>query len=287
MRSNRQILVMCIMACTILVIFGIKNFEHSELRATFSTNHNIATEISSNANTSQNLPAFTTLVFSKTAVVRHKSILSGITAIKALGRQHNFRVEASEDATIFTDTRLAKYQVVIFLNTTGNILNTTQQAAFKRFIQKGRGFVGIHSATDTEYNWPWYGRLVGTYFQNHPRIQRATINVINSTHLSTKNLPNRWTRMDEWYNFRTDPSPSVTVLAKLDESTYLGGTMGNHPISWYHRYDGGRAWYTGMGHTSETYSEPLFLEHILGGIRWAAGVTSQEIKIYTPMVMKN
>ena len=276
------------MVCTIIVILGIKNFERSELWATFSTNHNIATEISSNTNISQNLPTFTILVFSKTAVVRHKSIPAGIAAIKALGRQHNFRVEASEDATIFTDTRLAKYQVVIFLNTTGDILNAAQEAAFRRFIQKGRGFVGIHSATDTEYNWPWYGQLVGTYFENHPRIQRATINIVNSTHLSTKNLPNRWTRIDEWYNFRNDPSPNVTVLAKLDESTYSGGTMGrNHPISWYHIYDGGRAWYTGMGHTSESYSEPLFLEHILGGIRWADGVTSQEVKLYLPMVMKN
>ncbi len=288
MRRNSRILILCIMVCTILVLLGIKNFERSELRETFITNHNTATDISNNANISQNFSTFTVLVFSKTAVVRHKSIPAGIAAVKALGRQHNFRVEASEDATIFTDARLAKYQVVVFLNTTGNILNTAQEAAFRRFIQKGRGFVGIHSATDTEYNWPWYGRLVGTYFENHPRIQRATINVINSTHLSTKNLPNRWTRMDEWYNFRNNPSANVTVLAKLDESTYSGGTMGrNHPISWYHRYDGGRAWYTGMGHTSETYSEPLFLEHILGGIRWAAGATSQEIKIYLPMVSKN
>jgi len=288
MKRNKPILILCIMVCPIRVILGVKTFERSELRATFSKNYNITTEITSNTNISQNLPKFTVLVFSKTAVFRHKSIPAEIAAIKALGRQHNFRVEASEDATIFTDTRLAKYQAVVFLNTTGDILNAAQEAAFRRFIQKEKGFVGIHSATDTEYNWPWYGQLVGTYFKNHPPTQRATINFINSTHLSTKNLPNRWTRIDEWYNFRNDPSPNVTVLAKVDESTYSGGTMGrNHPISWYHRYDGGRAWYTGMGHTSESYSEPLFLEHILGGIRWAAGTKSQEIKLYLPMVMKN
>lgn len=288
MRKNSPILILCIMACTILVVLGVKNFEKFNWRETFITNQNIVTEISSNANITQNLPAFNVLVFSKTAEFRHESIPAGIGAIKTLGRQYNFRVEASENANIFTDTRLSKYQVVVFLNTTGDVLNPVQQAAFRRFIQKGRGFVGIHSATDTEYNWPWYGRLVGTYFKNHPPTQKATINVVNSTHLSTKNLPNRWIRIDEWYNFRSDPSPNVTVLAKLDESTYSGGKMGrNHPISWEHKYDGGRAWYTGLGHTIESYSEPLFLEHILGGIRWAAGATSQEIKIYLPMVMKN
>lgn len=286
MRNNLK-LILCIMTCNILVVLGVKIFEKFNWRETFIANQNIVTEVSSNANISQNLPTFNVLVFSKTAEFRHESIPAGIAAIKTLGKQHNFRVEASENANIFTDTNLSKYQVVVFLNTTGNILNTAQEAAFRRFIQKGRGFVGIHSATDTEYNWAWYGRLVGTYFENHPRIQRATINIINSTHLSTKNLPNRWTRVDEWYNFRNNPSANVTVLAKLDESTYSGGTMNrNHPISWYHRYDGGRAWYTGLGHTSETYSEPLFLEHILGGIRWTAGATSQEIKIYLPMVIK-
>lgn len=287
MRKKSFILTLCIMICTILVVIGVKNLAKPSWHETYVTNQDIATKISSNVNITQNLPAFNVLVFSKTAGFRHQSIPAGIAAIRTLGRQNNFRVEASEDATLFTDTRLARYQAVIFLNTTGDILNTSQQAAFRRFIQKGRGFVGIHSATDTEYNWQWYGRLVGTYFLNHPRPQRASINVTNSTHISTRNLPNRWTRLDEWYNFRSDPTPNVNVLAKLDESTYSGGRMGkNHPISWYHVYDGGRAWYTGMGHTSESYSEPLFLQHILGGIKWAAGSTSQQIKLYTPMVMK-
>lgn len=267
---KRVVLFLCLIICTISVIVGTENLALSNLSG--------RSEIVNVAQTTE----FDVLVFSKTLGFRHASIPAGIAAIKSLGRKYNFTVAATEDANVFTDASLAKYRVVVFLNTTGDILNAKQQSAFERFIRKGRGFVGIHAATDTEYDWGWYGRLVGTYFANHPQIQQATVNVTNRTHLSTQKLPDKWIRTDEWYNFRDNPSRRVNVLAKLDESTYSGGTMGkNHPIAWYHRYDGGRAWYTGMGHTSETYSEPLFLEHILGGIRWAAGVTAKEIKIYS------
>lgn len=273
MRRPGLILILFIM-CIILVVTTGKSFARSDVRETLSTSLDIAVEISGDADNKQNSSEFAVLIFSKTAEYRHRSIPAGISAIEAMGSRHNFRVEASEDATIFTDARLANYQVVVFLSTTGDILNAAQQSAFMRFIQNGGGFVGIHSATDTEHDWPWYGQLVGTYFLNHPNIQTATINVIDSTHLSTQQLPTEWTRNDEWYNFRSAPSPNVAVLAKLNESTYSGGTMGrNHPISWYHNYNGGRAWYTAMGHTTESYSEPLFLEHILGGIRWAGGAT--------------
>lgn len=280
MRKHGLILILFVM-CIILVVSTGKIFERSYVHEPFSTSLNIA-------DNKQNSSNFAVLIFSKTAEYRHRSIPAGISAIEAMGSRHNFRVEASEDATIFTDERLANYQVVVFLSTTGDILNTAQQSAFMRFIRNGGGFVGIHSATDTEYDWPWYGQLVGTYFLNHPNIQTATINVTNSTHVSTQQLPTEWTRNDEWYNFRSDPSPNVTVLANLNESTYSGGTMGrNHPISWYHNYDGGRAWYTAMGHTSESYSEPLFLEHVLGGIRWAAGAPLESVRFYLPMIIKN
>jgi len=219
-----------------------------------------------------NSPDFTVLVFTKTAAFRHASIPDGIKAIQFLADQHHFQAEASEDAAIFTDENLARYRGVIFLNTSGDILNQEQQAAFERFIRKGGGFIGIHSATDTEYKWPWYGQLVGAYFKNHPPIQTATVKVVDSTHISTKTLPAEWVRTDEWYNFQEDPSARVNVLIKIDETTYSGGSMGeNHPISWYHEYEGGRAWYTAMGHTKETYGDPLFLDHLWGGIRWATG----------------
>jgi cytochrome c len=219
---------------------------------------------------------FAVLLFSKTAEFRHASIPAGIAAIRDMGEAHGFRVDATEDATAFTGENLARYQAVVFFNTTGNVLDDKQQAAFESYVRKGHGFVGIHSATDTEYDWPWYGALVGVYFRRHPAIQRATL-FVDRSHLSTAHLPVRWQRTDEWYNFRQELDPDVQVLIRLDEGSYSGGSMGaNHPISWCHEFDGGRAWYTALGHQPEAYAEPLFLEHLLGGIRWAAGVASTQ-----------
>lgn len=217
---------------------------------------------------------FKVLVFSKTAGFRHDSIPAAIKALKDLGARHNFIVDATEDANAFSDANLTLYKAVVFLLTTGDALNESQQGAFERYIRAGKGYVGIHSASDTEYNWPWYGGLVGAYFDSHPAIQRATIHLENRNHTSTARLPNPWVRTDEWYNFRVNPRASVQVLARLDESTYSGGTMVDHPIAWYHTYDGGRAWYTAGGHTSESYSEPEFLEHLRGGIEYAAAASS-------------
>lgn len=218
-------------------------------------------------------PNFTVLVFTKTAGFRHDSIPAGIGAIQSLGREHGFAVEATEDAALFNAVSLAKYRVVVFLSTTGDILDSAEQAAFESFIRSGKGFVGIHSATDTEYDWPWYGELVGAYFADHPAIQAATTKIVDVNHPSTEPLPLQWSRTDEWYNFRKDPSPNVKVLVTIDETTYSGGSMGEgHPLSWYHEFDGGRSWYTAMGHTTESYSEPLFLAHMLGGILWAANL---------------
>jgi glucose/arabinose dehydrogenase/type 1 glutamine amidotransferase len=224
----------------------------------------------------QNGP-FKVLVFSKTAGFRHSSIPNGIAMIQSLATTNNFTVDATEDAAQFTDANLAQYKAVIFLCTTGDILDATQQAVFERYIQAGGGYAGIHSASDTEYAWPWYGQLVGAYFQSHPAIQQATIEVADHAHPSSAPLPKKWVRTDEWYNFQSNPRGQVHVLASLDEKTYSPGTgaMGHdHPITWCHAIDGGRAWYTGGGHTESGYSEPLFLQHVLGGILWAAGAAS-------------
>ncbi|MFO7680293.1 MAG: ThuA domain-containing protein [Chloroflexota bacterium] len=233
-------------------------------------------------------PLFSVLVFSKTAGFRHSSIPDGIAAIQALGQQHNFQVHATEDAGVFSDSGLAPYRVVIFLLTSGDILNGAQQAAMQRFVQNGGGFVGIHSASDTEYGWPWYGQLVGAYFSDHPPgVHQADAHVVDPDHLSTQGLPFTWTRTDEWYNFADNPADRVNVLLNLDETTYVGGTMGDvHPISWYHLFENGRSWYTGMGHTKSSYAEPLFRQHILGGIRWAAGI-GLEPAAYLPIVTNN
>ncbi|MCA9983283.1 MAG: ThuA domain-containing protein [Anaerolineales bacterium] len=230
--------------------------------------------------------SFAVLVFSKTAGFRHDSIPAGIAAIQTLGQTHDFQVDATEDAAIFTSGQLAAYQVVIFLNTTGDILNESQQAAFEQFIQNGGGFVGVHAASDTEYDWPWYGQLMGAYFASHPAIQTATIQVSDPAHPAMQPLPTQWTRTDEWYNFQALPAGSINILAQLDESTYSGGTMGaNHPIIWNHAFDGGRAWYTALGHTIDSYSEPLFLAHLLGGIRWAAGQTELAHRVSLPVLV--
>jgi type 1 glutamine amidotransferase len=219
------------------------------------------------------------LVFSKTTGFRHDSIPAGVQAIRALGRKGGFTVTATENGAAFTKKRLSRYEAVVFLNTTGDVLDPKQQAAFQAYIRKGGGFAGIHSASDTEYDWPFYGGLIGAYFRQHPAVQQAAINVVDSKHPSTRHLPQRWTRIDEWYDFRSNPRGSVAVLATLDEATYTGGTMGSdHPIAWCHPFAGGRSWYTGGGHTIESFAEPAFRKHLLGGIRWAAGAVKGSCK---------
>ena len=219
-------------------------------------------------------PAFRILAFSRTQGFRHDSIPDALAAVAALGQTNNFAVDNTEDPTTFADATLPAYSAVLFLLTTGDVLDDQQQAAFERYIESGGGFVGVHSASDTEYDWPWYGHLVGAYFADHPPgMYRAAVHVEQVDDQSPAALPETWLRTDEWYNFRSNPraTPELHVLASLDESSYPGGTMGDHPIAWYHAYDGGRAWYTAMGHTSESYHEPEFLAHLLGGIEYAAG----------------
>jgi cytochrome c len=220
-------------------------------------------------------PKFKVLVFSKTAGFRHDSIETGVARVKQLGTANDFAVDATEDATAFTAGNLRKYDAVIFLSTTGDVLNNAQQGAFENYISAGGGFVGIHSAADTEYDWPFYGNLVGAYFKRHPAIQQATIKVADRIHPATKHLPDRWTRTDEWYDYRTNPRGNVHVLATLDETSYQGATMGfDHPITWCQDFAGGRSFYTGLGHTKESYGESAFQKLLLGGIRWAAGDVS-------------
>jgi len=208
------------------------------------------------------------LVFTKTAGFRHGAIEKGALTIKQLGIQHKFDVSQTEDASQFTSENLAEYQLVVFLNTTGNVLDDEQQNAFESYIQGGGSFMGIHAASDTEYGWPWYGKMVGAYFVNHPKQQSAKIDVLDKNHESTSFLDDSWSHFDEWYNFKNLNS-DVTVLLKLDETSYEGGTNGdNHPIAWYHEYDGGKAFYTGLGHTEASYDESNFRDHLLGGIEW-------------------
>lgn len=206
------------------------------------------------------------LVFTKTSGFRHESIEVGVKTIEDLGKLNNFEVTQTEDAGLFSTENLKQYQLVIFLSTTGDVLDNNQQVAFETYIRNGGSFMGVHSATDTEYDWAWYGKLVGAYFLNHPNQTTATITRVDSTHPSTKHLSAQWVRYDEWYNFKSI-NQDINVLLNLEESTYVGGENGAyHPIAWYHEYDGGRSFYTAMGHTNESYAEPEFKQHLLGGI---------------------
>ncbi len=211
------------------------------------------------------------LVFSKTAAFRHSSIETGKQALIKLGAENNMVVDTTEDASYFNEDSLKNYSAVVFLHTTGDVLNNFQEADFQRYIEAGGGFVGIHAATDTEYDWGWYGRLVGGYFHSHPEIQAATLNVIDKQHPSTKHLPDQWKRTDEWYNFKS-LNKDVKVLMTIDESSYKGGNHGkDHPMAWYHEYSGGRSFYTELGHTEESFAEQNFLKHVLGGLQYAIG----------------
>ncbi|MEX6687674.1 ThuA domain-containing protein [Danxiaibacter flavus] len=213
------------------------------------------------------------LVFSKTAGFHHSSIPAGIAAIQQLGKDNGFSVDTTTDSTKFNKANLKQYNAVIFLSTTMNVLGDAEQDAFQKYIQSGGGYVGVHAATDTEYDWPWYNKLVGAQFKSHPKQQEAVLHVVDSTFIATKHLPREWKRFDEWYNFKNlQLDNNVHVLITIDESSYKGGENGNyHPMSWYHEFDGGRAFYTELGHTDDSYKDPLYLQHLLGGIKYAMG----------------
>jgi cytochrome c len=214
------------------------------------------------------------LVFTKTEGFRHSSIDPGKAAIKKMADEKGFDVDFTEDATLFVTNNLRKYNAVIWLNTTGDVLNNEQQAEFERYIQAGGGYLGVHAAADCEYEWLWYGKLAGAYFLDHPNpdnVQKGKFYVVEKNHWATKGMPDEFERSDEFYSFK-QIDPSIKVLVKIDEKSYRGGKNGDdHPMSWYHDFDGGRAFYTAMGHTDETFSEPLFLNHIWAGLQYSMG----------------
>jgi type 1 glutamine amidotransferase len=217
---------------------------------------------------------FNVLLFSKTAGWHHESIHAGVAAVQELGKLHDFKVFWTEDANrVFNDKELAKYQAVIFLSTTGDVLDDRQQAAFERYIQAGGGFVGVHSASDTEYGWPWYNKLVGRMFETHPAIQTAVLKVEDRNFPGMDRFATRSLVTEEWYEFGPARSDQLKTLLTVDESTYKPGKgmMGKfHPISWYQHYDNGRSFYTALGHLPATYSDAVFVHHLYGGIYWAA-----------------
>ncbi len=228
----------------------------------------------------------TVLVFSKTAGFHHSSIPVGIKALQDLGAKNGFNVDTTTNSNYFNEDSLKKYAAIIFFNSTGDLLSGNEEIALERYIQSGGGYVGIHAAADAEYDWTWYNQLVGAYFESHPEQQDANIIVKDNTHPSTKKLPSTWKRFDEWYNFRKI-SKDIKVLLTIDENSYKGGQNGAvHPMAWYHDFDGGRAFYTELGHTDASYSDRVYLDHILGGIQYAMGDNTANYKkaksVYAP-----
>ena len=211
------------------------------------------------------------LVFTKTEGYRHASIDDGVEALEELAAVNDWRVTHTEDAAMFAATTLADYDVTVWLNTTGDVLDDGQQESLRAWLSAGHGFVGVHSATDTEYDWPYYGELLGAWFADHPRIQEATLHVEDGAHVATAHLDATWMRRDEWYNFGRNPRDAgAHVLVTIDEGTYNGGKMGNdHPVAWTNEHEGGRVFYTAGGHTAASYGEEGFRRHLAGGIDWA------------------
>ncbi|MFJ9025990.1 ThuA domain-containing protein [Streptomyces sp. NPDC102259] len=212
------------------------------------------------------------LVYTRTTGYSHDSIPAGRAALCELGAEHGFAVEASENPSVFTDASLAGRSAVVFLSTSGDVLTPGGRAALRRFISAGGGFMGIHSAACTEYDWPYFGGLLGARFAGHPAFQPGTVIVEDRTHPAMAHLPQRWEWNDEWYDFRANPRPGVHVLATVDEADYEGGGMGvDHPLVWSKEFGGGRSFYTALGHADAAYTDPAFRGHLLGGLRWAAG----------------
>ncbi|GLZ76196.1 Crp/Fnr family transcriptional regulator [Actinorhabdospora filicis] len=208
------------------------------------------------------------LVFSKTTGFRHDSIPAGIAAVARLGDEHGFAVDATEDAADFTRANLARYAAVVFMSSSGVVFDDAQRTAFREYVESGGGFVGVHAASTTERGWDWFGELVGTWFTRHPHVQPAVIGVEDRDHPSTAHLGGTWERVDEWYEFEANPRGRVRVLLTVDEGGYEGAAFGaDHPIAWCREVGEGRSFYTALGHTEESFAEPAFLAHLLGGIR--------------------
>ncbi len=223
---------------------------------------------------------FKLLIVTTTNGWHHESLHSGVIAIKNLAVKNNFQAQLFENPNGFTDEFVKQFQVIVFLNTTGDIFDSAQQKVMERFIQSGKGYVGIHSASDTEYDWPWYNQLVGRMFKIHPLIQTARLNVLDDKFPGLQGFANNKWWTDEWYDFSPEKISGLNYILAVDETTYdPKAKWGNnktegmgklHPVAWHHNYDGGRAFYTALGHLPTIYSDESFLNHLYAGIFWAA-----------------
>ncbi|MFG1994276.1 ThuA domain-containing protein [Actinoplanes sp. NPDC048988] len=199
------------------------------------------------------------LVFTRTAGYRHESLPAAVAAVSAFP---GVRVVPSEDPVALHD--LSRFDVVMFLSTTGDVLDRRGRSSLRSFVTGGGGFVGVHSAAGTELSDPWYGELLGARFAGHPDgVQQATL-------FDPDGVP--WKFTDEWYGF-TEVRDDLEILLTVDEETYEPGPYamtGPHPQAWRRPVEAGRSWYTALGHTNEAWADPAFLDHVRGGIAYAA-----------------
>jgi type 1 glutamine amidotransferase len=212
----------------------------------------------------------TVLVFTATAGYRHDSIPAGVAALRELAASRGLSVRHSEDPGELRPGVLDGCAAVVFLSPTGEVLDEAARDALRGHVTGGGGFLGVHAAACAEYEWPYYGELLGARFDGHPEIQQAVVTVRDRAHPATAHLPERWTWTDEWYDFREGPAGrGVRVLATVDESTYEGGRTGApHPLVWCHEPGAGRVFYTALGHLSSAYGDPCFRRHLLGALAW-------------------
>ncbi|MFY0653374.1 MAG: ThuA domain-containing protein [Cyclobacteriaceae bacterium] len=211
------------------------------------------------------------LVITKTNGFRHKSIDIGKEKLTEWGKAEKWKVTFSEDSTIVNDKVLGKTDVLVFLNSSGDILGSNERQSLVKFMKDGGSFVGVHCATCTEKEWPWFRQMIGARFDSHPKVQMARMAVNHEyAHPAINHLGDSLKMVDEWYNFQESVVSHAKVLLTLDESSYNGKKMDEeHPIAWFHDFEAGRVFYTGIGHTNETYQNEEFKKHLIGGINWA------------------
>lgn len=225
------------------------------------------------------------LVFSKTNGYRHEEAIPAANrALAEIARRRGWSIFFTENGAVFNSRDLARFRATVWNNTTGDVLTPDQKRDFRRYIENGGGFLGLHAAGgDFHYEWDWYAdTLLGARFKGHPlgpQFQRATVHVEPNSDGAMRGVPAVWSRVDEWYSFRHSPrQQGIAVLATLDETTYkpkmlwVDLSMGpDHPIIWKHCVSKGRAFYSALGHTAESYREAANLSIIEGGLAWAMG----------------
>ena len=218
------------------------------------------------------------LLFSHSTGYRHASIEPGVAAIRGLGAREKMTVVPSEDPNVFSEAGLKDYDAIVFLSTStdpkkpeSEWFQGARRAALQGFVRRGGGIVGIHAASDSHYHWPWWGEMIGGHFARHPQgTPEGTIHVVDKRHRSAKGLPESIRRVDEWYYF-DDYNPQTNLIVTLDPASIGEKDVNPNPVSWSHEFEGGRVFYTAMGHTNESFTESNFLAHLAGGLKWVLG----------------